>query len=99
MPWKPGMAGGQDEPWLGRAAAGTSVPPVDGLADQRVGIRDAVQALGVAEEQHVSRALQLRHAREQLALRVLVEIDDDVAAEDRVERPLHGERMHEVELA
>ncbi len=36
--------------------------------------------------------------REQVALRVLVEIDHDVPAEDRVERSLHRKVRHEVEL-
>src|SRR6185437_5378134 len=52
----------------------------------------------MAEEQQIPGALQARDAREQAALRVLVEVDDDVAAEDQIQRPLHGQRMHEVQL-
>ena len=71
---------------------------VDSPADQLVLVADAVQAFRVSEEQDVTRALQRGHALEQRALRVLVEIDDDVAAEDRVERTAHRPLVHEVEL-
>ena len=50
------------------------------------------------EEQDVTRPLQRSHACEQRALRVLVEIDDDVAAEDRIERSAHRPLVHQVEL-
>jgi hypothetical protein len=36
----------------------------------------------VTDKQHITRTLQLREAPEQIALRFLVEIDDDIAAED-----------------
>src|SRR6478736_3805195 len=51
------------------------------------------------EEHQVARALQWREAREQAPLRLLVEVDDHVAAEDDVKGAPHGQRVHQVQLA
>ncbi len=52
----------------------------------------------MAEEQHGSGPLQRRHAAEQPALRILVEIDDHVATEDHVQRATHRQWLDQVQL-
>src|SRR3954453_12160067 len=100
---KPGTMSGAP----GRARRGASVEiepstsdaPVDCFAEQRVGVTDLREILGMPDEQQVARPLQLGVATEERTLCVLVEVDDDVAAEDGVERALHRQRVHEIQLA
>src|SRR6185312_1476750 len=72
--------------------------PVDGSADQGVVLRHLEEALRVAQEQELSGTLQPRDSREQVALRLLVEVDDHVATENGLQWSFHRQRMHQVEL-
>src|SRR6185312_9791042 len=56
--------------------------PVNGLTDEAIVVADLEEALGVAEEEQIAGALQPGDARKELPLGILVEIDDDVPAED-----------------
>src|SRR5580692_12107001 len=49
-------------------------------------------------EEMFAGALHIRHSAEQIALRVLVEVDDHVPAEYDVERPSKGPGAHQIEL-
>src|SRR5665213_504906 len=72
--------------------------PVDRAPDELIVFADAIQAFRVAQEQKGARRLQLRHALEQRALGLQVEVDHHVAAEDGVKPAAHGPVLHQIEL-
>src|SRR3569833_1748803 len=72
--------------------------PVDRLANGSISFRDFEQALGVAEEQDVAGALQVRYPGKQLALRFFIEVNHHIPAKAGVQWPLHRQTVHQVEL-
>src|SRR5262249_43392990 len=75
-----------------------AVTLVDSLADEGVRVGDFEHAFGMPDEQDVLRPLQAREPLEQAALRFLVEVNHNIAAEDDIQRAAHGQLMHQVEL-
>src|SRR5437667_1620834 len=60
---------------------------------------DAVQALGVADQEVAARAERRQQPPDHLALGLVVEIDHDVAQKDDVEHAERWQRMIEVDLS
>src|SRR5215469_18183771 len=52
----------------------------------------------MTEKEQIARTLQAGDACEKLPLCLLVEVDHHVAAEDRIQRSFHRQRMDEIEL-
>ncbi len=67
-----------------------------GRPDRRPGC-DPFKRFGVADIEEAAGVELLGEALDQLRLGRAVEIDHDVAAEDGVERPLEGPRLHQIE--
>src|SRR5579871_7010788 len=72
---------------------------MDRMPDQPIARAYVQERLGVAENQMIVRALQSRHALDDVALSLSVKVDDDVAAQNDIERTSHRPVIHEIETA